>query len=75
MYYIIAFTSRGETMKFSSLLTRNNIPHMIVNTPREITLSCSTSIKISRRFLDICKRLLSKFSFYTFLGVYMDRGL
>lgn len=72
--YLISFTSRSETLKMSKILERNNIPFGLINTPREITSSCSISIKISSPYVSYCQKIISNLSFYTFIGIFKYKG-
>jgi len=71
-YYLVVFRAKSETIRFSSLLTSYRVPNDVVSTPRQISVSCGTSVKISIGALDIAKKLLTYNKFYTFAGIYLD---
>ena len=70
MNYLVVFTSRNETLKMSKMLERNHVPFSMINTPRDITSSCSISIKVNGMYVSFCKRILSNTQFYTFVGIF-----
>lgn len=72
MYFIVVFRAKSETVKFSSLLSSYKVPNTVVSTPRQISVSCGISVKISSRGLEIAKYILSRRQFYTFAGIYQD---
>ena len=71
-YYLVVFKAKSETIRFSSLLTSYRVPNVIVSTPRQISVSCGTSVKIRTSALEIAKTILSARQFYTYSGIYLD---
>jgi hypothetical protein len=71
MYYLVVFRARSETMKFASLLSSYGVKSVVVNTPRQIAVSCGISVKVDANALNICKQILSRRQFWTFGGIYL----
>lgn len=71
MYYLVVFRARSETMKFHSLISSYNVKSSIVNTPRQIAVSCGISVKIDSSALGVAKEILSRRQFFTFAGIYL----
>lgn len=59
-YIIISFESVNFAMQTEAVLKREEIHCQIMPTPREITLSCGISIKISVDNLDNIKKLVDE---------------
>ena len=70
MNYLVVFRSKSETLKFSSLLASYGCGASIVNTPRQISVSCGVSAKIDAGALGVTKQILMRRQFYTFAGIF-----
>lgn len=70
MDYLVVFRSKNETLKFSSLLASYGHKSSIVNTPRQISVSCGVSAKISPQALGATRQILTRRQFYTFAGIF-----
>ncbi len=69
-YYLVVFRSRSETMKFVNILNSYGSIVSIINTPRQLSISCGISAKISPASLGLAKDILKRRQFYTFAGIY-----
>lgn len=69
-YYLVVFSSRSETMKFSNLLSSYGFTVAFVNTPRQISVACGISAKIDKGSLFAAREILNRRQFYTFSGIY-----
>lgn len=69
-YIIIAFRSRNDLMAFSKVLRQNRIPHSIVNTPRNVSVSCGMSIKLEYKYYNLILSLLRTSNTQGFMGIY-----
>ncbi|NCB48705.1 MAG: DUF3343 domain-containing protein [Clostridia bacterium] len=74
MFYLIVFRARSETMKFYSILSSYGVKSEIVNTPRQISVACGISLKISSQDVPIAKEILTRRQFNTFAGIYLGSG-
>jgi hypothetical protein len=70
MEIFAAFRSRTEALTFSTLLASYNVPSVIVNTPRRISISCGISVKFLAKYQHIAIELLSRRTFDTFVGFF-----
>ena len=70
-YLILAFKSRNNLYAINKTLLRNGLNTAIVNTPRNISVSCGLSIKVDFKSLDICKTIMSRLRVDDFLGIYI----
>ena len=69
-YVLAVFRSRTETLNFASYLRSYNVKCMVVNTPRNINVSCGISVKFSSAELPIARNIIARRSFSTFAGFY-----
>jgi len=74
MFYLIVFRARSETMKFYSLISSYGVKSEIVNTPRQISVACGVSLKISSQDVSVAKEILNRRQFNTFAGIYQSSG-
>ena len=70
-YIVIAFRSRGHTVKFYQLLQENRIGAQIINTPKEAGVGCGLSVKIMPTQIINAKTLLNKSALSSFAGLFM----
>lgn len=73
-YYLVVFRSRSETMKFVNILNSYGVVVSIVNTPRQLSVSCGISAKIQTSCLSFAKDILKRRQFYTFAGIYYSNS-
>lgn len=67
---LAVFRSRTETLNFASILRSYRVPCNIINTPRNINVSCGISVKFYERDIQMVNQILSRRSFDTFAGIY-----
>ena len=67
---IAVFRSKTETLNFASILRSYGVDCVVVNTPRNINVSCGISVKFNFEFLNVAKIIMSRRSFSTFAGFY-----
>ena len=70
MTYLVVFRSKSETIKFTNILASYGYRAIIVNTPRQISVSCGISAKINFEAVESAKLILKRRQFYTFAGIY-----
>ncbi len=70
-YIVVAFRSRAHTVKFSSLLSSNGIFNQIINTPKEASVGCGLSVKISKEQFVAVKRAVTLLKFSSFAGFFL----
>lgn len=73
-YYLVVFRSRSETMKFVNILNSYGVFVSVVNTPRQLSVSCGISAKIQTASLNLAKDILRRRQFYTFAGIFYSSG-
>ncbi len=69
-YIIIVFRARTETLSFANILRGYGVPFQIINTPRNLNLSCGISVKIPSNKRDIAEEILRRRKFESFAGIY-----
>lgn len=70
-FLIISYKSRTAIFSFAQILKRNNINYSIINTPRNIALSCGLSLRVDIAFLKQVKHLISTSNIYGFWGLFL----
>lgn len=69
-YTLAVFRARSETLTFATILRSYNIKTQVVNTPRNINVSCGISVKFPFIFQDKAKEILARRKFETFVGFF-----
>ena len=69
-FVLAVFRSRTETLSYASYLRSYGVKCVVVNTPRNINVSCGISVKFPRAELPIAKDIIARRSFSTFAGFY-----
>ncbi len=67
MYAIAVFSSRAETIKFSSSLKSIGVNAMVITTPKGLGASCSVSVKFYLKDINRAIYLLKKGNYGTFV--------
>lgn len=67
---LAVFRSKTETLNFASVLRSYKIPCFVVNTPRNINVSCGISVKFYENDKEMVNYILSRRGFNTFAGIY-----
>lgn len=70
MYYIFAFRSRNQSMRFYETLKRDGVPSRIISTPRAVSVGCGLSVQVSPDYVDSGRKLLGFHNFDSFLGLF-----
>ena len=69
-YIIVVFKARTETLSFASILRGYNVPFQIINTPRNLNLSCGISVKMPAVKRDLAQYIIKQKSFQSFAGIF-----
>lgn len=69
-YYLIVFKNKSETMMCYKELKKYSVPCIIISTPRNLTVSCSQSVKFEKRYINFAKQILYRFGFNSFVGIF-----
>lgn len=70
MYILVTFRSRNHTMAFFQIVRSYGVRAQVVQTPRQVQVSCGTSIRIPYEDLNTALDILKRRKFDTFVGVY-----
>lgn len=70
-YAVIAFSARTQTINFNNILKSYNIYSRLINTPRSISSSCGTSIRIDVSQISRAKEILFRRNYPNFEGIYI----
>lgn len=70
-YMIAVFRARTETINFASLLRSYGVNVTIINTPRQINVSCGISVKFNPAYKEKAREVISRRKFDTFAGFYL----
>jgi len=70
MTFLVVFRSKSETIKFINILASYGHRAILVNTPRQISVSCGVSAKIANSALEASILILKRRQFYTYAGIY-----
>ena len=73
-YIIVSFRSRSETVKFSDLLNKRGIGNAIISTPKEASVGCGLSVRISPNYFEMAKRLVFANGFSSFAGFFQIKS-
>ncbi len=73
-YVVVAFRSRGHTVRFHGLLTDYGITSEIINTPKEAGVGCGLSVKVSRQDFNIVRRAVLISSLSSFAGFFLVKN-
>ena len=69
-YCLLVFKSRNETLYFANMLMKNGYRANIINTPKQLGLSCGISVQFAENLLGIAKSFLRTKNFNSFVGFY-----
>ena len=69
---IISFKSRNSLYAFSKTLRANGISVSIINTPRNIAISCGLSIKTEMRHFSIISTMIKQSNLVDFIGIFSE---
>ena len=69
-YLLISFKSRNSIFAFNRILKQFGISSEIINTPKQVSISCGLSLKIKKEYISIIIRALNQSNLPGFLGVF-----
>ena len=69
-YIIVVFKARTETLSFARILKGYNVPFQIINTPRNLNLSCGISVKMPAYKRELAQQIISHKHFESFAGIF-----
>lgn len=58
--YLLLFDSPHQALRAEGVLRREEIPHTVVNTPREFSLHCGISLRVPFRWAEAAERALRR---------------
>lgn len=70
---IAVFNNRNQAMRFSSNLKKLGIPSKVINTPRDLSVSCGISVVFNSRYLGQCKLIMGRYGFRD-IKLYLTSG-
>ena len=70
-YVVVAFRSRSQTVGFSGLLRSHGIENEIINTPKEAGVGCGLSVKISKSYFSVVKKIVYMARISSFAGFFL----
>ena len=70
-YIIAVFSLRTSTMQFFSLLKKNNVRSLIVETPKSASASCGISVRFEVESLNVAKQILASSGIKNFVRFYL----
>lgn len=69
--YLAVFRARTQTLIFANLLNSYHVPTTIINTPRNINVSCGISVKFAIQYKKIADDIMARRKFDSFAGFYL----
>lgn len=69
-YLIFAFRSRTQSIRFHGELRARGVDAMLINTPRDVSVGCGLSVKLSEQYLSAALGLERSMGLNTFLGAF-----
>lgn len=72
---IAVFRSRSETLGYSNLLRSYGVDVKVINTPREVNVSCGISVKFDIAYIKEARDILTRRRFDTFAGFYLVKKM
>lgn len=73
-YMIAVFRARTETINFANLLRSYGVNVTIINTPRQINVSCGISVKFNPAYSKKANEVILRRKFDTFAGFYLIKS-
>ncbi len=70
MKIIVVFENRTQSLVFSRDLKKIGVPCSLINTPREIVISCGVSVQLDEKYIAKALALLKTRKYLTFKGIY-----
>ena len=69
-FLVAVFRARTETLSFANILRSYGVPFQIINTPRNLNVSCGISVKFPSTKREIAQQILARRRFDTFAGIF-----
>lgn len=69
-YLIAVFRARTQTINFANILRNYKIPVLVINTPRNINVSCGISVKFPSIYRNQVEDIINRRNFDTFAGIF-----
>lgn len=69
-YILAIFSIRTSTMQFASLLQKNGIRSVVVETPKSASASCGISVRFPTIYLSQAKEILQRSGINNFVRFY-----
>jgi len=69
--YLAVFRARTQTLVFANLLKSYGVPIWVVNTPRNINVSCGISVKFAVQYKKIADDIINRRKFDSFAGFFL----
>ncbi|MDD3397618.1 MAG: DUF3343 domain-containing protein [Clostridia bacterium] len=69
-YTLAVFRARTQTILFANLLKSYNIPIIILDTPRDLNISCGISVKFDTINKETAELLIKRRRFDSFAGFF-----
>jgi len=70
VYLLAVFRARTETLAYSHILKSYGVQCTIINTPRQVSVSCGISVKMPLNYFDIAVAVRQRRNFSSFAGLY-----
>lgn len=70
-YLIVSYKSRNSLYAFAKILRQMGIASTIINTPRNIALSCGLSLKVNFAYLNQVASLIRSANLQGFWGLFL----
>ena len=71
---IAVFGNRNHALQYASNLKRNGIRNKVVDTPRELSVSCGISIIFSQENMGRAKLILARTNMIPYVRLYLISG-
>lgn len=69
-YVIAVFRARSETINYANLLKSYGVGASVINTPRQVNVSCGISVRFPSDKLVQANDVISRRKFETFVGFF-----
>lgn len=70
MNNIAPFRSRSEALKLSRVLNEERIANIIINTPRNLGVSCGLSVVFNENYIEKVRSIIAEKSLTSSLGIF-----
>ena len=70
VYLLAVFRARTETLAYSQILRSYGVQCAIINTPRQVAVSCGISVKMALNSYDVALSVKQRRNFNSFAGFF-----